>query len=157
MARVALNATMLRRLIVVVLAGLLGLVLGVGVSVEQSFAATTTPITTAPSGGVLSGLPDLRQAYVDEVGGLAGREATMRSAGASSEDIARALHGERRALGVKYKDLTPEPKLSEIYERNLEKYGDRLGPSIEYLRGRGKSWEDIIEAAKRPGGRDLDF
>lgn len=81
----------------------------------------------------------------------------MRSAGASSEDIARTLHGNRRALGVKYKDLTPEPKLSEIYERNLEKYGDRLGPSIEHLRGRGTSWEHIIESAKRPGGEDLDY
>jgi hypothetical protein len=47
----------------------------------------------------------------------------MRSAGASTEEIARALHADRRALGVKYKNLTPADKLAEIYERNEAKYG----------------------------------
>ena len=79
----------------------------------------------------------------------------MRKAGASSEDIARALHAERRALGVEYKNLTPPDMLEKIYARNIEKYGDKLGPSIDYLRGRGKSWEDIIESATRTGGKDL--
>lgn len=67
------------------------------------------------------------------------------------------LHADRRALGVKYKNLTPEPKLSEIYARNLEKYEDRLGSSIEYLRDRGKGWKEIIESEKRAGGKDLGF
>ena len=44
-----------------------------------------------------------------------------------------------------------------IYERNLNKYGDKLGPSIEYLRSKGNSWEDIIESAYRPGGEDLGY
>ncbi len=107
--------------------------------------------------GGAKGVPALRQAYVDEVGGLATREAKMRSAGASDEAIARALHADRRALGVKYKDLTPGAERARIYARNVEKYGDELGPSIEYLINRGKSWEDIIDSAKRTGGHDLGY
>jgi hypothetical protein len=53
--------------------------------------------------------------------------------------------------------LTPPDKLKEILERNRNQYGDELGPTIEWLRERGKSWEDIIDSSKRPGGKDLDF
>jgi len=61
----------------------------------------------------------------------------------------------RRDLGIKYKHLTPPDLLATIYRRNLIKYGDQLGPTIDYLRRQGKSWEDIIESASRPGGADL--
>lgn len=64
---------------------------------------------------------------------------------------------ERRAIGVQFKELTPEAKRLEIYERNKRVYGDELGPSIEWLRSHGKSWEQIIESASRPGGKDLKF
>ncbi|MEN1679866.1 MAG: calcium-binding protein [Planctomycetota bacterium] len=102
-------------------------------------------------------LPALRQQYVDAVEGLSMRAAALRAQGKTSEQIARTLHAERRALGQKFKDRTPPDKLAEIHARNLEKYGDKLGPSIDYLRGRGKTWEDIIESASRVGGKDLGF
>jgi hypothetical protein len=75
----------------------------------------------------------------------------------SSEDIARAMHAERRALGVTYKDVSPPELLERIYARNLTRYGDRLGPSIDWLRGHGKTWDEIIASAIRPSGRDLGF
>jgi hypothetical protein len=76
----------------------------------------------------------------------------------TSERIARTLHAERRALGVRFKDLTPPDKLTEIHARNLERYGDKLGPSFDFLRDKaGKSFEQIIESATRPGGKDLGF
>lgn len=102
-------------------------------------------------------VPRLRQQYVAEVGRLADRARQMRAAGSSPETIARTLHAERRALGVRYKDMTPEQLRQQIYQRNMEKYGDPLGPSVEWLRARGKSWEDIIESASRTGGTDLGF
>jgi hypothetical protein len=40
----------------------------------------------------------------------------------------------RRDLGVQYKDLTPAPELEVIYARNLKTYGDKLGPTIDWLR-----------------------
>jgi hypothetical protein len=81
----------------------------------------------------------------------------MRASGMSSEDIARLVHAERRTLGVRYKDITPSALLDRIYDRNLARYGDRLGPTIDWLRSHGKTWDEIIESATRPCGRDLGF
>ena len=103
-------------------------------------------------------LPKLRQAYVDEVAGLANRAKELRKAGHSTEQIARTLHAERRALGIKYKNLTPPDKLQQIYARNLKEYGDKLGPSFDHLLNvEGKSFNEIIKSATRPGGKDLGF
>jgi len=101
--------------------------------------------------------PALRAAYESEVAGLSSIAGKMRSTGQSSENIARSLHGMRRELGVKYKSLTPDNMLQTIYQRNVQKYGDKLGPSVDYLRQQGKSWDDIIESATRSGGKDLNF
>ncbi len=102
-------------------------------------------------------LPPLRAAYVKEVEGLSAIANRMRLAGKSSEEIAKVLHSLRRELGVKYKSLTPDNLLNQIYQRNIEKYGDKLGPTIDYLRQQGKSWDDIINSATRTGGQDLGF
>ena len=96
-----------------------------------------------------------RNAYVAEVKALAPKVAEMRAAGRSVEEIAIEVHGARRALGIKYKDITPPELLEKILERNIQRYGDALGPTIEWLRARGKTWEEIIESACRSGGEDL--
>jgi hypothetical protein len=75
----------------------------------------------------------------------------MRGDGASSETIARTVHAERRRLTAAFKELTPEPWRSRIHARTLTAYGDPVGPTIENLRARGKSWDDIIDGATRPG------
>jgi RHS repeat-associated protein len=93
----------------------------------------------------------VRKAYQTEVRGLADLEQQLRAEGRSTEEIARTLHQARRDIGIKYKDLTSPEALKGIYERNLEKYGDKLGPSIDWLKEKGKSWEDIIESAKKEG------
>ena len=58
----------------------------------------------------------------------------------NSERIARNLHAARRALGEQYKALTPPDVLEKIYERNLAKYGDKLGPTVDWLRAQGKTF-----------------
>lgn len=98
----------------------------------------------AATGGAKGVLPPLRQAYVNEVKALEDVALNMRAASASPEQVARQLHQMRRDLGVQYKDLTPAPQLEVIYARNLEKYGDKLGPTVDWLRAKGKSWEQII-------------
>jgi len=75
----------------------------------------------------------------------------------SSENIARALHAERNALKLEYRALSPADKVLEFEQRNIAKYGNPLGPSIDQLRAAGKSWDDIIESATRSGGADLGF
>jgi len=82
-------------------------------------------------------LPPLLQAYINKVEALKETAEQMRSGGKLSEEIARTLYQMRRDIGVKYKDLTPADQPAKFHARNLEKYGDKFGPSIEYLRGQG--------------------
>jgi len=103
------------------------------------------------------GVPALRQGYVDAVTGLAGKVPGMRQAGMSSEQIARTLSAERNALKVQFRALSPPEAVNAFEARNLAKYGDRLGPSADQLQAAGKTWEQIIEGATRPGGADLGF
>jgi RHS repeat-associated protein len=139
-------------------AGMVGEQILVALTLGESLVArgAVCESNLASSGSRL--LPPLRQQYTDAVESLAHRVPAMRQAGMSSEQIARILHAERRALGEQFKSLTPPDKLAEIYERNLQQYGDKLGPSIEWLRNKAnKSWEQILESATRPGGKDLGF
>ncbi|ACA19061.1 putative cell wall binding repeat-containing protein [Methylobacterium sp. 4-46] len=93
----------------------------------------------------------LRSQYEQAVRDLREHAAEMRRRGASAEAIARAMHAERRRLASLFKEQTPEPHRTRIYERTVRVYGNEIGPSIESLRAMGKSWEAIIESATRPG------
>lgn len=93
----------------------------------------------------------LRSHYEQAVRDLRERVGQMRRDGTSPEAIARAVHAERRRLAAHFKDLTPEPYRTRIYERTVRVYGSQDGPSIEFLRSKGKSWDEIIESAMRPG------
>jgi RHS repeat-associated protein len=105
----------------------------------------------------------LRQQYERAVRALSDRAAQMRLGGRPLEEVARTLHAERRALGEQFKTMTPPDALEQIYVRNIERYGDRLGPSIDWLIERGlrqgktmeQIWESIITSASRPGGQDI--
>lgn len=93
----------------------------------------------------------LRSRYEAAVSGLRARVIAMRQAGAPAEEIAHAVHAERRSLTTHFKQQTPEPVRSLISRRTLAVYGDPIGPTIEHLRARGRSWDDIIDSATRPG------
>jgi hypothetical protein len=79
----------------------------------------------------------------------------MHESGMDSETVARAAHAERQRIALAYKDLTPEPFRSRIRDRKITVYGQATGPSIDYLRQQGKSWEQIADGAARPG-RGID-
>jgi hypothetical protein len=97
----------------------------------------------------------LRQAYENEVTNLSKIAKTLAVQGKSDEEIARQLSQMRRDLGVKYKDLSPQLLKEHIYDVNLERYKDPLGPTIEYLRNKGKSWDEIIVGSCKPNS-DVD-
>jgi hypothetical protein len=99
----------------------------------------------------MSDSKQIRSDYELSVKRLSDLAAGMRTSGTDLETMARTLHAERRALAARFKELTPEPLRSELYGRTLDIYGDRSGPTIDYLRKKGKSWDDIIESACRPG------
>ena len=82
---------------------------------------------------------------------LAGRAARLRASGQDSEAIARTLHAERLDLSARFKALTPEPLRGRIEARTRAAYGNPDGPGIDDLRAKGKSWDEIIRGACRPG------
>lgn len=93
----------------------------------------------------------LREDYENEVKGLSQLEAELRQQGRTEEKIARQLSQARRDLGVKYKNATPEILREFIYDRNIKKYGDPLGPTFDWLVNYYKGdYQKLIDAAKRP-------
>ena len=97
-----------------------------------------------------------RAAYEKEVNAIKDQANQMIQAGSSSAEAAEWAYNQRRTLGVQYKNLTPPDLLDQIYKRNIDKYGDPLGPpSIDYFLKRGYTYEEIIESASRPGGEDI--
>ncbi|MBR0740846.1 cell wall-binding protein [Bradyrhizobium liaoningense] len=96
-------------------------------------------------------MTDLRSEYERKVQMLADMAREMRRRGVEAETIARAVHAERLAIAKAFKNITPEPLRTRIQARTIAQYGDAAGPSIDWLRTAGKSWDEIIDSASRPG------
>ncbi|MBA4329058.1 MAG: hemagglutinin [Polaromonas sp.] len=96
-------------------------------------------------------MADLRLAYENAVAQLGAQVADRLAAGEPQEQVARWAAGQRDRLKQVYRDKTPARALAIIEARSLAQYGNRLGPSVEQLRARGKSWVDIAVSAGRPG------
>ena len=91
----------------------------------------------------------LRLEYEAQVTALHDLADAMRLDGSTPEAVARAMHAARRRLCQVFKEQTPEPQRTRIFERTRVVYGDSLGPSVEFPRLHGKSWKQIIESASR--------
>ena len=75
----------------------------------------------------------------------------MLQGGMPEEQVAQTLNQARRDLGVKYKDMTPQPLRDYIYKINMNRYdGDKLGPTYEYLKRIEKTDIEIIESSSKP-------
>jgi hypothetical protein len=97
-----------------------------------------------------------RAAYEKAVRGIKDQAYKMIEDGSSPAEAAEWAYNQRRALGVQYKNLTPPDLRNEIYSRNIDKYCDPLGPpNIDYYLEKGKTYEEIIESAAKPGGEDI--
>jgi hypothetical protein len=94
---------------------------------------------------------DLRADYERLVRELSTDAMELRHMSLAPEAIARHLHVARRALAAKFKAMTPEPTRRLLCNRTMHLYGDCDGPTIDYLRAQGKTWDQIIESAARPG------
>ncbi|MBE9604108.1 cell wall-binding protein [Acetobacteraceae bacterium H6797] len=102
------------------------------------------------------GLAAIRACYEAAVRRLGETARVRLEAGESAEAVARAVHAERRALAEAFKAVTPEPWRGRLLARNQALYGDPMGLGIGFLRGKGKSWEEIVEGAARPGLPPVD-
>ena len=93
----------------------------------------------------------LRMAYEQEVADLASYSEELMRGGYSAEETARIVNQARRDLGIKYKNMTPQPLRDYIYEINIKRYGDKLGPSYEWLVcEKGSTNLEIINSSSRP-------
>lgn len=99
----------------------------------------------------------LRASYVREVNALKGVAEGLSKQGYSPQQVASVVHGMRRTIGQKYKYITPLLQRQMIYIRNRaprwmggKGYDSIYGPSINWLRRSGKSWDDISQSASKP-------
>nr|CUV28161.1 putative hemagglutinin-related protein [Ralstonia solanacearum] len=81
----------------------------------------------------------------------------MRAAGVSEENIARWAVDQRNSLKTTYRSMSPPDFVQAVEARNVEKYGNSLGPSADQLKQKGLTWTEIANSAARPGGQDLGF
>ncbi|MFP9119357.1 RHS repeat domain-containing protein, partial [Flavobacterium sp. RNTU_13] len=102
----------------------------------------------------LKGIPRdlLRENYTKEVAALSKVGEEMLNAGIPESVVAKSLNEQRRALGLLYKDATPSDLRKFIYEFNIRRYGDKLGPTYEAMKKQGKTDAQIINSASRPLG-----
>jgi hypothetical protein len=125
-------------------------------SVAKAFAKRNAgQVVKSPCPVVSQTIHPLRQQYIEEVLALEELGLSARAAGADAEAVARMLVAERNALKVKYRELSPADFVKQAEARNVEKYGNPLGPTADQLRAQGKTWEQIIDSAARPDGKDL--
>lgn len=76
----------------------------------------------------------------------------MRAEGRSEEDVARALVRMRNdAKDTVRAGMTPA-QVAQLEARNLEKYGNPLGPTADQLHLKYGAWEKVSEAATRSSG-----
>ncbi|MBQ1285793.1 MAG: LPXTG cell wall anchor domain-containing protein [Lachnospiraceae bacterium] len=87
-----------------------------------------------------------REEYHASVQELYDKLHEMQEAGYEIEEIARAISTRRNEIRLEaYKD-DPEG-LEIVKKRNLEKYGNEIGPTPEYLFEHYGSWETVIKKA----------
>ena len=96
-------------------------------------------------------MSDLRLQYEAAVSELEEKTSSMLVAGVDEEQVACWAVTQRGLLKLQYRELTPPDTLAVIEAWTLKRYGNSLGPTVDQLRARGKSWADIIHCAARPG------
>ena len=96
-------------------------------------------------------MTDLRLQYEAAVSELEEKTSSMLVSGVDEEQVACWAVEQRGLLKLKYRELTPRDALVVIEAWALKRYGNSLGPTVDQLRARGKSWADIINSAARPG------
>jgi hypothetical protein len=96
----------------------------------------------------------IRDEYESTVVELAPLAEAMLASGASEENVARWAVERRNMLKAKFRRLSPPHIRRRIETRTTALYGNSIGPSADFLAARGKSWQDIIRSACRPGRRE---
>jgi hypothetical protein len=103
----------------------------------------------------VAGAKKNRQEYNRQMASMVDILYKMRDGGASTEEIARAVSGERNRLRLESQKDDPEG-LAKIRQSNLETYGHEEGPTPDQLFEKYGSWEIVIQKAFSPNvGMDV--
>lgn len=94
---------------------------------------------------------NVRAQYEAEVAALGTEAARQLATGCSEEQVAHWIIKHRNVLKQRFRALTPPDDRARLEAWTLGRYGNPLGPSAAQLRAAGKSWQDIIDGAARPG------
>jgi len=92
----------------------------------------------------------IRLNYEKEVNELVELGNSLKADGINIKIVAKTLCNFRRLIGIKYKYKRNIDYREKIFERNLKKYGDKLGPNFEYLENKyNGNYEKIINTSFR--------
>lgn len=94
---------------------------------------------------------EARARYEAEVAALHASAQRLLQQGSPPEQVAHWSVAQRNALKQRFRACTPADELARLQAWTQARYGNPLGPSAEQLHAAGKSWQQIIEAAARPG------
>ena len=96
-----------------------------------------------------------RIAYHESIQSMYDMLTEMKTAGATTEEIARAVSAERNVIRYAAYENDPEG-LAVVKARNLERYGREEGPTPDDIYQKYGSWEMVIEKAFSPNvGMDV--
>lgn len=106
-------------------------------------------------------LKKIRDGYNIEVREISRMVEQSKKEGHTLRAMAQDASAMRRALGLKYKNMTPLALRAEIYGRNIQRYNDALGPTFENLvkelvasgKTTDEAYAQIIVKAQSPNTR----
>ena len=125
-----------------------------GLFAEADATSTTTLESRANESALV---PVLRQQYEQQVENIAGLVEGFKQQGMTDQQIAEIVIPLRNNYKAAYRSFMSPEAVAMVEARNLGRYGDRLGPSVDYFLSVGKTYEYMVEAASRPGGADIDW
>jgi predicted small secreted protein len=130
---------------------------------EAEVLTASTPTTPAEAAaakeaGASWTNDEVREVYLCTIAGIDEADAELEAAGASLEERARAAYATRHNARITSRAMMSDPdEVAKLEARDLEKYGDKDGPTFAYLmdkgRAEGKSddeiYADMIGSAQR--------
>lgn len=98
-----------------------------------------------------------RQDYTEAVGRLAQACQTGLGLGLAAEVVAHMAHAGRNALKMIHRRDLTDADFTRIAWRNINRYGNPVGPTVVDNFRKYGDWQGVIAAAGRTGGQDLGF
>lgn len=94
----------------------------------------------------------VRLSYIAGVKSLGPSARTMLAFGRSSESVGRWAVSQRNWLKEMARGFTPAADVARFEARNMQIYGNKIGPTAEQMFAKYGSWAKVIEAATRTAG-----